>query len=572
MNVCGRFTSPIADHSTLRHDSLSFSFSLSFSLSLQTFDSTETRLLVTHASPGREGLLAQLALALKADLTLSAGLHFRYGVSYNEFSVQHDSENFRNKLVQAKASFGDVWDTVRSQVESVIDDRQRVLLNHALAVTNRVPPLTTSTGAAGEEPAWKNTWNWNLPDAAYGNLVLELKEGRVSAEMKSQGFNFAYRKGNSTTSAITPVGPSGSTPMALTNSNQQLAPNTSSGPATNKAANAPLGPAAMSPTNKASAPVPALNGSSSNPAPPTAPKAAISPPTAPAAINAPAFNPPTGPSSASSQANKKKRNSKSGSVASISASERGNISGNETSTSRSDIEGPGAVSGTESTSGPSTKKTFGFGLAMRDLEKALPVSELSVRKYFGIGSKIEKDIKGVKMNFAKPQPRAVGGDESGKESGKEDSLKEKRAKSQRPLIYIDFATKEIRDEASKFNTLPQGKVLQGDQEGKSCEPKLEISDKPIHSAHKKKSNREKAQDVNSNTNSSNEKENGSAIPGLSEKKEAAENSAAEDSKSVGEASRGGRGGRGGNRGRGNTRGRGKSQNNSTPSGAVAAAE
>ena len=38
----------------------------------QVHDPTETRLLVTHASPGREGLLAQLALVLKADLTLSA--------------------------------------------------------------------------------------------------------------------------------------------------------------------------------------------------------------------------------------------------------------------------------------------------------------------------------------------------------------------------------------------------------------------------------------------------------------------------------------------------------------------
>jgi hypothetical protein len=89
--------------------------------SAQVYDPTETRLLVSHASPGREGLLTQLCLVLKADLTLSAGLHFRYGVSYNEFSVQHDPEAFRGKLEYAKKSFNEIWDTVKTQVEGVVE-------------------------------------------------------------------------------------------------------------------------------------------------------------------------------------------------------------------------------------------------------------------------------------------------------------------------------------------------------------------------------------------------------------------------------------------------------------------
>jgi Protein of unknown function (DUF2433) len=52
---------------------------------------------------------------------MSAGLHFRYGVSYNEFSVQHDQENFRSKLAQARTGFNEVWETVRHQVEQVIE-------------------------------------------------------------------------------------------------------------------------------------------------------------------------------------------------------------------------------------------------------------------------------------------------------------------------------------------------------------------------------------------------------------------------------------------------------------------
>lgn len=163
----------------------------------RVFDQTETRLLVTHTSPGREGLMAQLALVLKADLTVSAGLHFRYATSYNEFSIQSDFEGFRQKLISGKDGFDKVWDSVKDQVDTVIDENQKVLLDKALSVIGRVPPSNrgaNGTLTPGEEPAWKNCWNWNLCDAAYGSLVLDIREGRISSELKSQGFNFAYRK------------------------------------------------------------------------------------------------------------------------------------------------------------------------------------------------------------------------------------------------------------------------------------------------------------------------------------------------------------------------------------------
>lgn len=34
----------------------------------KVFDATETRILISHASPGREGILAQLALTLKVHM------------------------------------------------------------------------------------------------------------------------------------------------------------------------------------------------------------------------------------------------------------------------------------------------------------------------------------------------------------------------------------------------------------------------------------------------------------------------------------------------------------------------
>ncbi|KAK4699647.1 hypothetical protein P7C70_g6612, partial [Phenoliferia sp. Uapishka_3] len=201
----------------------------------KVYDPTETRLLVSHASPGREGLLTQLCLVLKADLTLSAGLHFRYGVSYNEFSVQHDPEAFKGKLEYAKKGFNDVWDTVKNQVDGVIDENQRRLLENALAVANRVPAAApVGGGPAVEETAWKNCWNWNLPDAAFGSLVLDIRDGRVGSEMKSQGFNFAYRQNNArptpsasasaprpavTPAAVTPAPATASTTPSVSNTN-----------------------------------------------------------------------------------------------------------------------------------------------------------------------------------------------------------------------------------------------------------------------------------------------------------------------------------------------------------------
>jgi len=148
----------------------------------RVFDPTETRLLVTHASPGREGIIAQLALVLRADLTISAGLHFRYTSSYNEFSVQSDLDGFRHKLIYGKEAFDKVWDSVKQQVETVIDEHQRVLLDKALSVVERVP-----SAQGPEEPSWKNCWNWNLCDAAFGSLVLDVKDGRISEESRSQG-------------------------------------------------------------------------------------------------------------------------------------------------------------------------------------------------------------------------------------------------------------------------------------------------------------------------------------------------------------------------------------------------
>lgn len=173
----------------------------------RVYDPSETRIFVTHASPAREGMLNQLSVTLKADFSISAGLHFRYGSSYNEFSVNPSLDHYRGKLAASKASFNDVWETVRGEVEAAIssNEAQKTLLDNALDVVQRMPTVanggnpfggpTAPGNAAGQvdESAFKNMWNFNLADAAFGFLVLEIEGGRIATEMRAQGFNFAHR-------------------------------------------------------------------------------------------------------------------------------------------------------------------------------------------------------------------------------------------------------------------------------------------------------------------------------------------------------------------------------------------
>ncbi|KAL8860670.1 MAG: hypothetical protein Q9178_003023 [Gyalolechia marmorata] len=185
----------------------------------RVFDLTETRVFVTHASPAREGLLNQLSVTLKADFSISAGLHFRYGSSYNEFSVNPTLDHYRGKLAASKASFNDVWETVKSEVEPAVqqNEPQQTLLNNALEIVNKMPSVANggnpfggavpgpAAGGNVDEIAFKNMWNFNLADAAFGYLVLEVEAGRIGTEMKAQGFNFAHRGTGGKPPATQPV-------------------------------------------------------------------------------------------------------------------------------------------------------------------------------------------------------------------------------------------------------------------------------------------------------------------------------------------------------------------------------
>jgi hypothetical protein len=271
----------------------------------RVYDPTETRIFVTHASPAREGLLNQLSVTLKADFSVSAGLHFRYGSSYNEFSVNPTLDHYRGKLAASKASFNDVWETVKSEVEPAVSDSdsQQRLLNLALEIVNKMPTVANGGNPFGgaapspqsgfiDESAFKNMWNFNLADAAYGWLVLDVDNGRIGTEMRAQGFNFAHRGGK-----VAPQGQAAQPLAANTSSAPVTAPSPAVQPsqaqvrAPTSSTPQPSRPAAATPPVPQSQQVkpaaqPARTGPS--PAPAAAPKEPAKPATPAAGGNAPA--------------------------------------------------------------------------------------------------------------------------------------------------------------------------------------------------------------------------------------------------------------------------------------------
>ncbi|ORY61296.1 uncharacterized protein BCR38DRAFT_31284 [Pseudomassariella vexata] len=280
----------------------------------RVYDPTETRVFITHASPAREGILNQLSVSLKADFSVSAGLHFRYGSSYNEFSVNPTLDHYRGKLAASKASFSDVWETVKNEVEPAIqqNEAQQNLLKNALGLVEKMPttaaggnpfggPVGGGPAALGQvdESAFKNMWNFNLADAAFGWLVLEIQDGRIGTEMRAQGFNFSHRGAKqqpnapatnspspapvaSGMSAVAPSAPSGPPPPSGPQRNPSAAQ-----PKPVVAAATPLQPKPATPKPVASSPAPAASASKEN-----------EKPAGPAGTNGTASGPESAPSPA----------------------------------------------------------------------------------------------------------------------------------------------------------------------------------------------------------------------------------------------------------------------------------
>lgn len=183
------------------------------------YERSEVRIFVSHPSPCREGLLSQLALALRADYTISSSLHFLYGSSFNSMSAHPSIEHFKAIQATAKAQFMALWNKVHDMLFTLISpnsvQKDQVMLAYEtfeampstpiLSSTPAVPDTVSESAASGKGPkektltvdfmemAFQSMWHFNLCDAFHGALVLTVQGTSISSESYSEGFNFEYR-------------------------------------------------------------------------------------------------------------------------------------------------------------------------------------------------------------------------------------------------------------------------------------------------------------------------------------------------------------------------------------------
>lgn len=197
------------------------------------------KIFVTHQSPAREPLLEHLAIFFKMDYTISNSLHFRYSSSYNELSISPSFESFKMKFNECRHKFAVIWKNVQPKFEKLLfalDNREMIDCTQlALQVFDKIPissrgaeeiiPLqlkhhtadsdgpTDADGNPGAtRPArqrelnaiirqlndlyyisFQNSWHFNICDLACGHLILDFKDGHVSMQSVSKGFDFSYR-------------------------------------------------------------------------------------------------------------------------------------------------------------------------------------------------------------------------------------------------------------------------------------------------------------------------------------------------------------------------------------------
>jgi Protein of unknown function (DUF2433) len=103
--------------------------------------------------------------------------------------VNPNSDHFRNRLAASRSSFLDVWETVKSEVLPIVQPSQKKLIDNVLQI---IEMAGSGERPSADEVGFKNLWNFNLPDANFGTLVLEIKDGQVSSEQRSEGTRCTY--------------------------------------------------------------------------------------------------------------------------------------------------------------------------------------------------------------------------------------------------------------------------------------------------------------------------------------------------------------------------------------------
>lgn len=186
----------------------------------------DVRIMVTHPSPSREGLLGHLAVVTKMDYTISNGLHFLYPSSFNELSICPNFEFYKSKFSEARHQLSSIWINVAKTVEQIISTNEHLtnLLNIALSTFDKIPVINSTSVSNSINKsdeiipialssfkrdinsniirsqndayyvAFQNIWHFNLCDVSIGSVVLDIIDGNFQFQANSKGFNFKYRE------------------------------------------------------------------------------------------------------------------------------------------------------------------------------------------------------------------------------------------------------------------------------------------------------------------------------------------------------------------------------------------
>jgi hypothetical protein len=179
---------------------------------------SQIKIMLTHPSPSREGLLAHLSVFLKIDYTISNGLHFLYPSSFNELSICPNFEFYKLKFSDARSQLSSIWVQVQPTIEKIVETEPRLqdLLSIALTCFDRIPvinskdqditPLALSFNKRDVNSntirlqsdmyylAFQNQWHFNLCDVNVGSVVLGYQDGKMSFEAMSKGFDFTFKR------------------------------------------------------------------------------------------------------------------------------------------------------------------------------------------------------------------------------------------------------------------------------------------------------------------------------------------------------------------------------------------
>ena len=93
-------------------------------------------------------------------------------------------DHFRNRLAASRSSFSDVWETVKPEVLPIVQPPQKKLIDNVLQI---IEMAASGERGSTDEVGFKNLWNFNLPDANFGSLILDVKDGQVASEQRSEG-------------------------------------------------------------------------------------------------------------------------------------------------------------------------------------------------------------------------------------------------------------------------------------------------------------------------------------------------------------------------------------------------